>query len=220
MKKKFVLFFLFIFPIVAYLFFATGVNHYTKLPVITEKLPELGNWASDGHQPVKLAGKITILGFAGLDIIKHRGNISNLNEKIYKEFYKFRDLQFVMICPEGSEADIHKLTAALTDAHTDLSKWHFVFAKKEAITNYFSAMKLKVDTLNADYGTSKVYIIDKDLNLRGRKVNDQKEYKEGYDTFHMAQLYNEMSDDVKVILYDYRAALKKNHNASKELSRE
>lgn len=217
MKKKFVLFFLFIFPIVAYLFFATGVNHYTKLPILTPKLPELGNWPSEDHQTVKLTDKITILGFAGFDIIKNRGNISNLNEKIYKEFYKFKDLQMVMICPEGSEADIQKLTAALKDAHTDLSKWYFVFAPKEAIVNYFAAMHLKVDTLNADFGTSKVYIVDKDRNLRGRKVNDAKEYKEGYDTFHMSQLYNEMSDDVKVILYDYRAALKKNHNATKEL---
>ena len=217
MKKNLVLFFLFIFPIVAYLFFATGVNHYTKLPIITPKLRELGNWPSEDHQQVKLTNKITILGFAGFDIIKHRGDISNLNEKIYKEFYKFRDLQFVMLCPTGSESDISKLTAALRNANTDLVKWHFVFAPKAEIADFFTGMKLKVDTLNKDYGTSKVYIIDKDRNLRGRKVKSDKEYKEGYDTFHMAQLYNEMSDDVKVILYDYRAALKKNHNATKEL---
>jgi hypothetical protein len=30
-------------------------------------------------------------------------------------------------------------------------------------------------------------------------------------------LSNEMLDDFKVILYEYRAALKKNHNASKKL---
>ena len=51
----------------------------------------------------------------------------------------------------------------------------------------------------------------------GNNREYEKQYKEGYDTFHMAQLYNEMSDDVKIILYDYRAALKKNHNATKEL---
>lgn len=217
MKKNFVLFFLFIFPIVAYLFFATGVNHYTKLPVITHGLSELGNWPSDNQEKVGLGGKITILGFPGANIIKNRGNISNLNEKIYKSFYKFRDLQFVMICPKGTEADIVKLKSALQNANTDLIKWHFVFAGNEEIAQYFKGMKLKVDTLNPDFGTSKVYIVDKDRNLRGRKVNNEKEYKEGYDTFHMSQLYNEMSDDVKVILYDYRAALKKNHNATKQV---
>ncbi len=216
MKKKFVLFFLFIFPIVAYLFFATGVNHYTKLPILTPKLSDIGNWHSLDNQKVSLTDKITILGFSGEAILKNRGNLSNLNEKIYKEFYKFRDLQFVMICPTGTEGDIRQITDALK-ASTDMSKWYFVFAPKAEIQNYFMQLKLKKDILNADYGSSKVYIIDKERNLRGRKVNSKKEYKEGYDTFHMSELYNEMTDDVKIILYDYRAALKKNHNATKEL---
>jgi hypothetical protein len=216
MKKKLVLFFLFIFPIVAYLFFATGVNHYTKLPILTPKLQDIGNWTSLDNQKVLLNGKITILGFAGDDILKNRGNLSNLNEKIYKEFYKFKDMQFVMICPIGTEGDIRKIADALK-ASTDMSRWDFVFAPKEAIKTYFSQLRLKEDTLNVDYGTSKVYIIDKERNLRGRKINSEKEYKEGYDTFHMSELYNEMTDDVKIILYDYRAALKKNHNATKEV---
>ena len=41
-------------------------------------------------------------------------------------------------------------------------------------------------------------------------VEDKKgkpEYKEGYNTFHPADLSNEMLDDFKVILYEYRAAL-------------
>ena len=216
MKKNFVLFFLFIFPIVAYLFFATGVNHYTKLPILTPKLPELGNWNSLDNQKVRLTNKITILGFPGGDVLMNRGNISNLNEKIYKEFYKFRDLQFVMICPIGTEADVKKISDALKPS-TDMSRWNFVFASKEDIQQLFSEMKLKEDKLNANSGTSKVYIVDKERNLRGRKVQNDKEYKEGYDTFHMAELYNEMTDDVKIILYDYRAALKKNHNATKQV---
>jgi hypothetical protein len=59
-----------------------------------------------------------------------------------------------------------------------------------------------------------VYILDKERNLRGKKVKD---YKEGYSTFSPAELSNEMLDDFKVILYEYRAALKKNHNATKQL---
>ena len=216
MKKNFVLFFLFIFPIVAYLFFATGVNHYTKLPILTPKLPELGNWNALDNQKVGLTNKITVLGFPGEGVLKNRGNISNLNEKIYKEFYKFRDLQFVMVCPIGTEADVKKIFDALQPS-TDMSRWNFVFAPKEEIHQLFSKMKLKQDKLNADSGTSKVYIVDKERNLRGRKVQNDKEYKEGYDTFHMAELYNEMTDDVKIILYDYRAALKKNHNATKQV---
>jgi hypothetical protein len=51
--------------------------------------------------------------------------------------------------------------------------------------------------------------------LRGRK--DKEEYKEGYNTFHPAELSNEMLDDFKILLYEYKAALKKNNNATKQL---
>jgi len=49
--------------------------------------------------------------------------------------------------------------------------------------------------------------------LRGRK--DVKEYKEGYDTTSPADLHNDMTDDVKIILAEYRFALKRNNNKRK-----
>ena len=66
-----------------------------------------------------------------------------------------------------------------------------------------------------DSFNSECKLLDKEINLRGRK--EKKEYKEGYDTFHPAELSNEMLDDFKVILYEYRAALKKNNNASRKI---
>ncbi len=65
MKKNIVLFILFILPIVAYLFFASGINSFTKLPVITPKVADLGNWKSLNGEKVSLDKKITILGFSG-----------------------------------------------------------------------------------------------------------------------------------------------------------
>ena len=35
--------------------------------------------------------------------------------------------------------------------------------------------------------------------------------------FHVSELHNEMLDDFKIILYEYKAALKKNRNATKQL---
>ena len=74
-------------------------------------------------------------------------------------------------------------------------------------------LKIK-EKLNPSKGTPNVYIIDKDINLRGRKGEDlkgEKEYKEGYNTISAADLHNNMSDDVKVILAEYRLALKRNN---------
>lgn len=211
MKKNLVLFTLFIIPIVAYLFFASGVNGFTHLPVLTPKTDDFGEWNSLRNEKVSLDNKITILGFGGLDLLKNRGNLFNLNEKIYKRYHEFKDLQFVMVCPIGTEAGAQKIVDAL-GATTDMSQWHFVFTTPENIQAYHKQLKLR-DQLLPDFGTPKVYIIDKERNLRGRK--DQKEYKEGYNTFHISELSNEMLDDFKIVLYEYRAALKKNNNASK-----
>lgn len=213
MKKNIVLFILFVLPIVAYLFFASGINSFTKLPVITPKVADFGNWKSLKNEKVSLNGKITILGFSGSNILTNRGNFFNLNEKIYQRYHTFKDLQFVVICPLGTENDAQKIVDAL-GAFTDVSQWHFVFATPDEINAYYSQLKL-VGKLDADLGTPNVYILDKERNLRGRK--EKKGYKEGYSTFHPAELSNEMLDDFKVILYEYRAALKKNHNATKQL---
>ncbi|WP_348797653.1 hypothetical protein [Flavobacterium adhaerens] len=213
MKKNIVLFILFVLPIVAYLFFASGVNSFTKLPVITTKIPDLGEWKSLNGEKVSLDNKITILGFSGTEILKNRGNYFNLNEKIYQRYHKFKDLQFVVLAPLGTENDVKAVIQAL-GAFTDVSQWHFVFATPVEIKLYYAQLKLK-GSLGNDFGTPNVYIVDKERNLRGRK--EVKDYKEGYNTFHPSELSNEMLDDFKIILYEYRAALKKNHNATKQL---
>ncbi|UQD55188.1 hypothetical protein [Flavobacterium sp. K5-23] len=213
MKKNIVLFVLFILPIVAYLFFASGVNGFTKLPVITPKIADFGEWKSLNGEKVSLNEKITILGFSGTEVLKNRGNLFNLNEKIYQQYHTFKDLQFVMICPLGTEADMKSVVDALGE-FTDVSQWHFLFASPSDIESYYSQLNL-VGKLDAKHGTPNVFIVDKVRDLRGRK--DVKTYKEGYNTFHPSELSNEMKDDFKVILYEYRAALKKNKNASRRL---
>lgn len=213
MKKNIVLFVLFILPIVAYLFFASGVNSFTKLPIITPKVADFGNWKSLNNEKVSLDKKITILGFSGTNILRNQGNFFNLNAKIYKRYHEFKDLQFVVVCPLGTEQDVQTIVDALK-VSTDVSQWHFVFTSPEEITTFYKHLKL-VGDLDSDFGTPNVYIVDKERNLRGRK--EKKDYKEGYNTFHPSELSNEMLDDFKIILYEYRAALKKNNNATKQL---
>ena len=221
MKKNIVLFSLFVLPIVAYLFFASGVNSFTKLPIITPKVADFGNWKSLDGKKITLNEKITVLGFSGSNVLDNRGNYFNLNEKIYKRYHGFKDLQFVVVAPLGSEQQAQKVMDALAP-FTDVSGWNFVFASPEEIKTFYDQLHLK-GKLNENLGTSYVYIIDKERNVRGRKGSNKEnkdkkdEYKEGYDTFHPSELSNEMLDDFKIILYEYRAALKKNHNATKQL---
>lgn len=212
MKKALVLFVLFALPIVAYLFFASGVNSFAKLPVVTPGIKELSDWESLSGEKVKLTDKITILGFPGSDILYNKGNAFNLNQKIYNKNKDFNDFQIVMVAPQGTQGQAKELLAELGRI-TDIKGWHFVFAEPEQIKDYYNTLKL-VGVLDEKTGTSNVFIIDKDRNLRGRKGANKKgeeEYKEGYNTISAADLHNEMSDDVKIILAEYRLALKKNN---------
>ncbi|CAM2982942.1 hypothetical protein SAMN05444143_101536 [Flavobacterium succinicans] len=213
MKKNSVLFILFILPIVAYLFFASGVNSFTKLPTITPKVADFGNWKSLRGDVVRLDGKITVLGFSGSNLLANRGNLFNLNQKIYQRYHTFKDLQFVMLCPIGTEKEAQAVVDALK-AFTDVTQWHFVFATPDEILKFYTQLQLR-EPLDKNLGTPNVFIVDKERNLRGRK--EKEEYKEGYNTFHPAELSNEMLDDFKILLYEYKAALKKNNNATKQL---
>ncbi len=213
MKKVLLLVALFVVPVVAYLFFASGVNSFIKLPVVTEKIPELStSWEPLSGDPVQLKNKITILGFTGNDIKYVEGNITNLAHKIYDKNKDFVDFQVIMIAPKGTEEAINKLNEQLS-VNVDLKHWYYVMAEEKDIQEYVKKLNL-VGNLDSKFGTSNVYIIDKELNLRGRKGKNKKgedEYREGYNTISAADLHNEMADDVKVILAEYRLALKKNN---------
>ncbi len=212
MKKNLVLITLFIFPIVAYLFFASGVNSFSKLPVITTSISELGDWKSSTNKKIKLKGNISIIGFAGKDVYGKRGNYFNLSQKIYNRYKEFKDFQVVIIAPIGTEKQVDSVIPMLKQV-SDVSKWHFVFATPLEIESLHESLKLQ-NKLESSLGNSNVYIIDKELNLRGRKgvVNKKdSEYREGYNSKMVSELHNEMTDDVRIILAEYRLALKKNN---------
>ncbi|HBK83215.1 MAG TPA: hypothetical protein DDZ41_06405 [Flavobacterium sp.] len=212
MGKKIVLIILFILPLVVYMFFATGVNKFVNLPTITRNISDIPDWKSLNNEKVTLKEKITILGFLGDDVLTEKGNLFNLNQKIYNKNKEFTDFQIVMIAPHGTQNNIKSIIFELGTI-SDLSGWKFVFTTHDSIASFYKQLKIQ-ERLNPAIGTPNVYIIDKDINLRGRKGKNLKginEYKEGYNTISAADLHNNMSDDVKVILAEYRLALKRNN---------
>jgi hypothetical protein len=218
MKKNIVLIVLFVLPLVAYLFFASGVNSFAKLPTLTKNVSELKSTSTFQNKPAKLKDKISIVSFTGTNVWKKRGNFFNLYEKIYKRNEEFKDFQVVVIVPKGQEEDVNRLTTDLKKLGT-ITGWNFVFMDTIKIKQFYSSLKLQ-NKLDETLGTDEVYIVDKKLNLRGRKGKSVKgdiEYREGYNTKMVSELHNEMTDDVKIILAEYRLALKRNHNASRQI---
>ena len=211
MKNKIVLAVLFILPIVVYLFFASGVNNFGKLPTLTKKIADI----SSIDENVELKDKITILGFLGHDLENQKGIAFNLNQKIYKRFYEFNDFQFVMLVPQGSENKVAGLKAELGNL-TDIAKWNFAYGNEEQIKIYFEGLKTDL-SLDENLSTPYVFIIDKDINLRGRTNDEDEGTKFGFNATSVADLNNKMEDDVKIILAEYRLALKKNNANRKNL---
>ena len=201
MKKYFVLTILFVLPIIIYLFFLTGEHNFFKLPVITEDVHDIKDFSN-----LQLKDKITIISFLGADLNEDKTSALNINMKIYNRFFMFDDFQFISLLPIGSEEKAMNLKNELTAiTGTDLSKWGFVFLKNEQLNKIFDSLNLPIfldDNLSSPY----VYIIDKDLNLRGNRDDDN---FIGYNSKSIADINNNMVDDVKVILAEYRMALKK-----------
>ena len=167
------------------------------------------------YSDVALEDKISIIFFLGDNIDERQGDALNLNQKIYKRFYQFDDFQFVAICPSGSETQAKDLKNKLeSGTNTNMEKWNFIFLQTDSIIEIFNSLSTDVN-LDYNYGSPYVYIIDKKLSQRGR--NDDNGIKFGYDSRSVADINNFMVDDVKIILAEYRLALKKNGITRKDL---
>lgn len=206
MKKYIVLAILFVFPLVVYLFFASGVNHFAKLPVLTQNVKEIG-----AYSDAQFKDRITVLGFFGNSLQDKKALALNLNQKIYKRFYQFTDFQFLIALPKGTEEQAENLKAELEGTTgTDMSRWNFVFLSPNELQTVFKSLYLPLN-LDNNLANPYVFIIDRDVNLRGR--DDDKFV--GYDARSVADINNNMVDDVKVILAEYRLALKKYNQSIK-----
>ena len=210
-KKYFVLSILFFFPIVVYLFFATGVNNFAKLPILTSDISDVVDFPSLTGRKIELKNKITVLGFWGSDVTNKKVDGFNLNQKIYKRFYEFKDFQFVFVIDSSETNNINDFKKELVvGLGSDLSNWRFLIANKKQTNNLFKTLKTDL-SLSDSMAISTVFIIDKLKNLRGRDDDEDIGTLFGYNSSSVAEINNKMVDDVKVILAEYRLALKKNN---------
>ncbi len=206
--KYIVLFALFIAPLVFYVLISTGINNFAKLPVVTQQVNDI----STIDKSKTFQEKISIICFLGDNVQAVKGGVFNFNQKIYKPFYGFEDFQVIAIYPEGNEAQINQLKKEI-GAFTDMVKWKFIPVSKASIQTFYASFKTSEPLDNHLY-SNKMYIVDRDLNLRGR--TDEKEAVDGklygYNMQSVAELNNKMKDDIKVLLAEYRLlALKRNN---------
>ena len=210
LKKYLVLGILFIFPIVVYLFFASGINNFAKLPILQKNIAEIAEWQTLSGKNVQLENNISIIGFWGDDLDYRKLDAFNLNQKIYKRFYKFKDLQFIMVVLNDNQDKLLNIIDELKKGSSeDMSKWKFILGDETKIQGLFSSFGSDIE-LNNKLSTPFVFIVDKDKSLRGRDDDNSMGTLYGYNSSSVAELTKKMTDDIKVILAEYRLALKKN----------
>tara|TARA_B100000795_G_C22744872_1_gene416876 strand:- start:86 stop:682 length:597 start_codon:yes stop_codon:yes gene_type:complete len=194
-----------------FLALSTGINNFKRLSTLTYNVN-----LNKIEDTISIRDHVTVLCFLGDDIKSKKGGIFNLNQKIYKEFYGYRPFQIIAIYPKTSENDVVKLKSDL-ETFTDMSKWNFISMDKNVISILHKNLKTK-ESLDSTLYSKKVYLIDKELSLRGRDNDgdDKKETIFGYNIESVAELNNKMEDDIKVLLYEYRAAFKNKNKAERK----
>jgi len=215
MKKFWILFSLFILPLVFYIFLSKGIYKYSNLPILTEDVLAINRFSNDTQATFK--DKLSIVCFLGNEINTAKGSMFNLNQTIYKRYYKKPYFQIVAIIPETSK-EAYKEAIAELSAFTDISNWNFIYTNKTNINTLFNSFETPF-SLNESLYSENAYIVDMELRLRGRKddedTKDGKLY--GYNMKSVATLKNKMKDDIDIIYYQLKKSAEKEKRRKREI---
>ena len=214
MKKFWVLFSLFILPLVFYIFLSKGIYKYSNLPILTSQVIDISEIDNSENT---FKEHLTVVCFLGNDINTAKGSLFNLNQTIYKRFYLKPYFQMVAIIPKGQEL-AYKSAIEELSAFTDISNWHFIYANETNIKSLFNSFDSPYQ-LNEYLYSENAYIIDMELRLRGRKddedTDDGKLY--GYNMKSVAVLKNKMKDDISIIYYQLKKSAEKESRRKREI---
>lgn len=192
------------------MFFATGVNNFGKLPVLSQDVVSVSNFKDLNGAPVTLDNKITILGFFGDTPLQTKAYTYNLAHKIYKKNHEYKEFQFLILLPQSARNGAKILTNKISEI-APTTAWKYAFGTPQAIQEAFTSLNSGY-SLDSSLASSFVFIIDKDAHLRGR--NDDQDMPDGfvygYNSADIGDINNRMSDDVKVVLAEYRKETKEN----------
>jgi len=214
MKKFWVLFSLFILPLVFYIFLSKGIYKYSNLPILTEKVIDVGEISNTN---ISFKDHLTVICFLGKDVNIGKGSLFNLNQTIYKRFYQKPYFQMIAVLPEGTE-DEYKLAIEELSSFTDISKWHFIYTKNAAVKSLFNSFDTPYE-LNDDLYSEYSYIIDMELRLRGRKDDEDTDSGKlyGYNMQSIAILKNKMKDDINIIYYQLKKSAEKQARRKRDI---
>ena len=220
-KKRLILGILFFLPVTFLLFLYPSTHNYNTLDVIKENVLEIPKHNQESSTITQLEGKLTVLAFLGNEPMSNSIAALNLKELIYENFKGFKGFQIVVIIPEGAQSQIEELEKELI-TYEELKYWHFVYRNKNEIINIYKSL-LSKHNLDDNLSTVEVFIIDKDLNQRGR-IDDRTDYEfeknaevyglSSYNCIEVADIKHKMSEDLRILFTEYRQKRKGNFDSS------
>ncbi|WP_299113677.1 hypothetical protein [uncultured Winogradskyella sp.] len=221
LKRNIVLGILFFLPVAFLLMLYPAKHNYIPLDIINRNVEDISRFSSNSDEKIELADHITVLGFLGKTPLNNSIAASNLKELVYDKFKGFKKFQIVIVVPEGAEKDVEELHKEIAK-YEDLRFWHYVYGSEQEIKNLHSNLKVE-SPLKNDLSTNDVFIIDKDLNQRGRlDARDKKQVEankaittlSAYDCIEVSIIKNKMSEDVRILFTEYRQKRKGNFNST------
>ena len=221
LKTILVLGILFFLPVLFLLMLYPSTHNYNPLDIVDDSVGELQFFSSNSDEQVQLKDHITILGFLGNEPLDHVIAASNLKELVYDKFKGFKTFQIVIVLPKGTEDKALQLQKEINN-YEDMRFWYYAFGEPNDIARVFNSLKSE-ESLDENFFTDHVFIIDKDLAQRGRI--DDREDKEleqnktayplySYDCIEVAEVKNKMSDDLRILFTEYRQKRKGKFDSS------
>lgn len=207
-KRNIVLSILFFLPVAFILVMLLSKDNYNPLDIVKEAILEL----PQNEENIQLKDHITILSFLGKRPMENSTAAFNLKELVYDRSKGFKTFQVVMLLPHSAKAEAEELLKEIK-SYEDLRFWHLVYVQESEIKNIFNSLKSEED-LDENLSTSMVFIVDRDLNQRGRlddrtekEIEDNKPLYSlySYDCVEVAELKNKMAaEDMRVLFKEYR----------------
>lgn len=200
LKKFAVLFATFIIPLLFFLFLASGRVNFNKLPILTESVQNLPSKTN-----VSLYNKVSVVSFVGdTTSVATYQKLLNLYQVVYKYASKYQNFQIITLVPDTKPGIITEIQKELSlVGGTDLKKWQFALLPETEIEKFLNSFESKA-AYSIETGVSEVFVIDEQLNLRGR--TDDEDTKSGvlfgYDMNSVAVLKNKLRDDLDVVFYE------------------
>ena len=220
-KRNIVLSVLFFLPVAFLLMLYPAKHNYIPLDIVNENVNEITDFSSDYESEIVLTNHITVLGFLGKNPLSNITMLSNLKELVYDKFKGFKKFQLVLVLPQGVEAEIKTLHKEIAK-YEDLRFWHYIYGSEAEIKTLYNSLKIE-SPLKDNLSIDDVFIIDKDLNQRGRlDARGEKQIEEkkpittlsAYNCIDVSELKNMMSQDVRILFTEYRQKRKGKFNST------